>query len=311
MGEALKSSVSILMATYNGALFIENQILSLLQQSYKNWVLLIHDDGSSDDTLSIIKKYTSIDSRIILINNGIVRQGVGKNFLSLLKHVDTEYAIFCDQDDIWLERKLEEMLNAADKIGLAKLKEPSIVYADGLAFDSDTGVINYNSISNNHASDLKDFLFFNGGYQGCSILFNQAMIEFIEKYDGPVHHHDDLVSLAAHAFGKVTFLDKKLMLYRQHSNAVTGMKSFNKGICRNEIDFILSTPHHLVKEYFFYEYKSLFSKANTRVFKTYLDYSSAPFMKRLYISLVSGLTLGGSRFKLVLKTILRRKVMSS
>lgn len=137
------------------------------------------------------------------------------------------------------------------------------------------------------------------------------MIEFIEKYDGPVHHHDDLVSLAAHAFGKVTFLDKKLMLYRQHSNAVTGMKSFNKGIFRNEIDFILSTPHHLVKEYFFYEYKSLFSKANTRVFKTYLDYSSAPFMKRLYISLVSGLTLGGSRFKLVLKTILRRKVMSS
>ena len=60
MGEALKSSVSILMATYNGALFIENQILSLLQQSYKNWVLLIHDDGSSDDTLSIIKKYLSL-----------------------------------------------------------------------------------------------------------------------------------------------------------------------------------------------------------------------------------------------------------
>ncbi|MCU8069540.1 glycosyltransferase [Shewanella oncorhynchi] len=307
----INQEVTILMATYNGALFIENQILSLLQQTYKNWVLLIHDDGSSDQTINVINKYEAIDSRIRLIKDSIIQQGVGKNFLSLVKHVHTKYAIFCDQDDIWLERKLEEMLNVAEQINLAKLKEPSIVYANGFAFDSDTGVIDFNGISNTHALHLKDFLFFNGGYQGCSILFNQAMMDFIKKYQGPIHHHDDLVSLVAHAFGQVNFLDKKLMLYRQHSNAVTGMKVFNKNPLRNKIDFILSKPHHLVKIYFYDEYKNLLCQSNSIVFKNYLDYATAPFIKRLYISFASGLTLGGSRLKLVLKTILRSKVISS
>ncbi|MGL4335244.1 MAG: glycosyltransferase [Turicibacter sp.] len=309
-GQKHKSTISIFMATYNGGTFIENQILSLLQQTYQDWVLLIHDDGSSDNTFDIINKYASIDNRITLINDGLIQQGVGRNFLSIVKYVKTEYAIFCDQDDIWLERKLKDMIEFSEGLGLAERKEPSIVYANGFAFNSDTGVICFNGISNAHASKLKDFLFFNGGYQGCSIMFNRAMVDFIINYDGPVYHHDDLVSLSAHALGYVYFLDKKLMLYRQHSNAVTGMKTFNKNPLRGHVDFIISTPHYQSKYFFYHQYKSMLDKKNIKAFELYIRYASAPFWHRLYISVFSDLTLGGSKCKLVLKTILRRKVMS-
>ena len=89
-------TVTILMATYNGSAYVGNQLLSLQQQKYKDWIVYIHDDGSSDDTVSIIKKMQLMDPRIKLIEDGITACGAGKNFLSLIKHSITDYTIFCE-----------------------------------------------------------------------------------------------------------------------------------------------------------------------------------------------------------------------
>jgi len=304
-------TVTILMATYNGATHIENQILSLQQQKLKDWVLFIHDDGSSDDTVAIIKNLQLTDKRINLIEDGITGLGAGKNFLSTVKHSQSTYTIFCDQDDIWLENKLSDMVAHAERVNLADEIQPSIVYADGYAFNDSTGEIDFSGISHNHANDLSGFLFFNGGYQGCSIMFNQAMVKFLSNYKGEIYLHDDLASLAAHALGKVHFLPKKLMLYRQHSSAVTGIKSFQSGALsylKSDIKYLLSKKHSTVKESFYNNHYQDFTSENNKIFSNYIKFIKAQSkFKQLYYLNLGRFSLNQSRCKLLLKFFLRRK----
>ncbi|HIA3985420.1 TPA: glycosyltransferase [Escherichia coli] len=303
-------TVTILMATYNGSAFIENQILSLQQQRYKDWILYIHDDGSSDDTLDIIKRIQLTEPRINLIEDGLTRLGAGKNFLSLVKYSATNYTIFCDQDDIWLENKLSEMIVFADSKGLASSKLPSMIYADGYAFDDSTGEIDFCGISHNHATRLKDFLFFNAGYQGCSILFNKAMVEIAANYHGYVHLHDDVVSLIAHSFGNVYFLPKKLMLYRQHLGAVTGQKKFNNrfiSMLTSKVNYLLSREHFLVKRSFYDNYHHLLTAEIKNDFEVFFKFCQTKNkLSQLVLLLKHDFRLNNSRLKLLLKCIVRR-----
>ncbi len=304
-------TVTILMATYNGASYIKNQILSLQQQKHRNWQLYIQDDGSKDRTVAIIKEMMLFDSRIHLIDNGPSGKGAGKNFISLVKYSNSYYTIFCDQDDIWLENKISDMVEFADSFCLGDCDAPSIVYADGYAFSDTTGEIDFSGISHNHADGLKDFLFFNGGYQGCSIMFNRAMTDFLTRYNGYIHLHDDIVSLTAHCLGQVHFLPKKLMLYRQHSNAVTGIKSFEKSIhkkIRSPVNYLLSRKHCAVKQSFYNNYHTLLSKENAKIFDDFILFCQTNNKLIEFIRLLhGGFRLNKSRGKLLLKFFLRRK----
>ena len=303
--------IDILMATYNGGKYIETQILSLLQQKYKNWHLYIHDDGSADTTLSIIKKYTSFDSRITLIEDGIKNLGAGKNFLSLVKYSTSKLAIFCDQDDIWLENKLSEMVDHAFSTNIINSERPSIVYADGYSFSDKSGNIDFTNISQNHAKRVNDFLFFNGGYQGCSIMFNRSAADIIRNYKGYVHLHDDTVSLVAHALGDVYFLPKQLMLYRQHDAAVTGHKTFKRSIFHfiySDVDYLLSRKHHEMKISFFKNYSHLLSAENYDTFEKYIKFAeSKSKLSQLYYIIRGNFTIGGNMVKLIIKTLIRKK----
>jgi glycosyltransferase involved in cell wall biosynthesis len=300
-------NIDIIMATYNGEKYIENQILSLMQQTYKNWTLYIHDDGSTDHTLEIVEKYIAIDSRIKLIDDQVKGLKAGKNFLHTLKSSSADYAIFCDQDDIWLESKLEKLYKAILEID--SVDQPVLVYCDGYSW-SENGNINPESISTAHAKDLEDFIFFNGGYQGCSIMMNRKLVEMINSYNGYVYHHDDLVSLMAHTFGRVKFIPEQLMLYRQHSQAVTGNKDFKKnkfGRLFNNVGFVISKEHYKAKLGFYNYYKDVLNEHNDNVFRMYFSYSNKnnKLMRFIYI-LFSPLTFGGNKVKLLAKTLLQR-----
>lgn len=301
-------SVDIIMATYNGEKYIENQILSLMQQSHKNWTLYVHDDGSTDRTIEIIKKYIAIDNRIVLIDDDLKGLKVGKNFLHTLRYSKSDYAIFCDQDDIWLEKKVEKLLNAIVENDC--LDMPVMVYCDGYSWTEKDGCINQDSIAIKHAQGLRDFIFYNGGYQGCSIIMNKKLIDMACSYNGYIYHHDDLVSLIAHTFGKVKFIPDKLMLYRQHQQAVTGIKSYKKkpidGLFNN-VGFVVSKQHHKAKLDFYNIYKNDMSESNKKVFQSYLSYCNkgSKFLRLMHV-ILSPLTLGGSKSKLLGKTLFQR-----
>lgn len=297
-------NVDIIMATYNGGDYIENQLLSLFQQTYKNWTLYIHDDGSTDQTIQIIKKYSQIDKRIIFIDDVYKGLKVGKNFLHTLAFSKADYAIFCDQDDIWLENKIEELL----KLMLTKdqVDKPVLVYCDGYAW-SDKGFIYQESISTNHANKLEDFLFFNGGYQGCSMMLNRKLIDMVNNYKGYIYHHDDIVSLIAHSFGDVIFLPKQLMLYRQHENAVTGNKNFRKSKISslfNNSGFVVSALHYKVKKDFFNFFYYDLNERNKELFLEYFSICEMSSRVNRIINIVkTNFTYGGSKFKIIFKII--------
>lgn len=301
------SKIDIIMATYNGGKYIENQILSILQQTYKDWILYIHDDGSSDNTIEMINKYVEIDDRIVHIDDGVTGLRAGKNFLHTLSYSKQNYAIFCDQDDIWLENKLEELLREIERIN--SIDKPVLVYGDGYPWDED-GFIHQDSISTEHAKNLQDFIMFNGGYQGCSIMMNKSLIELTKRYSGYVHHHDDLVSLIAHTFGKVKFYPKQLMLYRQHGEAVTGNKDFKKrklyGVFNNA-GYVISKVHFRSKVEFYEFFENEMSAENKDIFESYFDYCSEKNrFKRVLKLKRSCLSWGGDKNKILVKTLIQR-----
>ena len=107
--------VVILMATYNGARFLEKQLASIEKSIHQNFELWVSDDGSKDQTLDILDSYQERWQKLwgekrLFIQKG-PRKGFGANFLSLLKApFKADYVAFSDQDDIWLPHKLSQAL---------------------------------------------------------------------------------------------------------------------------------------------------------------------------------------------------------
>ena len=304
--------VDILMATYNGEKYLRNQLLSLQQQTFDDWILWIRDDGSSDGTLQIINDFILLDSRVRKVDEGSgQRLGPSRNFLGLIKYAKSDYVIFCDQDDIWFEKKLNILIEFATK-KFDKLL-PCIVYCDAYGYSDREGIIVIESISKLHAKKLEDFLFFNAGYQGCSILFNRALANIVKNYRAKYYYmHDDVVSLVGHVFGKVYFLPKKLMLYRQHSSNVTGNISVNlltkfKRIVSTDV-FVLSKKHYEEKRAFFDAYCEELDDRTRRLFIAYLDYPKKIMIQRVWLVLRHGFSIGGHKLPLILKTLLRRPI---
>ena len=267
--------VDILMATYNGEKYLRNQLLSLQQQTYEDWTLWVRDDGSTDDTPFILRKFAESDSRIIIVEEDAgQRLGPGRNFLGLTKYSTADYVIFCDQDDIWFEKKLEILVEFAESNFDSDI--PCLVYCDAYGYSDAEGVIIIDGIYRNNAKNLREFLFLNAGYHGCSSLFNRRLCILAAEYRANyIYLHDDVVSLLAFCFGQVNFLPKKLQLYRQHASNVTGnlleSRSYSKRILNNEI-YVLSAKHYLEKESFYNAYKEDLDNESRKLFAAYFAF---------------------------------------
>jgi teichuronic acid biosynthesis glycosyltransferase TuaG len=100
------NKVSIIMPSYNSERYIRKSIDSVLNQTYKNWELIIIDDCSPDGSLSMIREYCNMDSRVKLIVNE-KNLGVAESRNRGMKAAQFSYIAFLDSDDLWHERKLE------------------------------------------------------------------------------------------------------------------------------------------------------------------------------------------------------------
>ena len=235
--------INIVMSTYNGEQFLAEQIDSIQQQTFKDWQLLIRDDGSSDQTPEIIKSFVAQDPRIVFINEHDRENfGVIKNFFTLIKHDKADYYFFSDQDDVWLEDKLETMLAAARQY---PDQLPLMVYTDLCVVDQNLQVMNQSMIrsQSHHANtELVQELTENTVTGGVALI-NHALAERWRTLDNIIMH-DWYLAVLATAIGKLVYIDQPGELYRQHDNNVLGARTFTK-----RLKTWLSGPSKMLEKY--------------------------------------------------------------
>lgn len=110
--------VSIALATYNGEKFIAEQMESILNQSFQDFEVIIHDDCSADETYNLLRQFAQKDSRIVLKKNEY-NLGFAKNFKTIVDDCSGKYIAFSDQDDIWDIRHLEVLLSIIENKDIA------------------------------------------------------------------------------------------------------------------------------------------------------------------------------------------------
>lgn len=221
--------VLVLMSCYNGAHFLEEQLNSLLHQKDVDVEILVRDDGSTDETREILKKYESKCALKWYTGENI---GWRRSFMHLaLNAPDCEYYAFSDQDDVWLPNKLSDAItnieNNSDVNDLTLYFSNLFIWKNG----TNCGLLR---------QSLPKYTRFSCIYQnvatGCTLVFNKKFLDFIKKRPfEDVYAHDLWFFQTAVFFGKVIYNPSSFILYRQHENNQIGVK---KGFC-NKINRIM------------------------------------------------------------------------
>lgn len=220
-----ENTVAILMSTYNGAKYLKDQLQSIINQSYSNWHLYIRDDGSSDETVEIIKSYAKKDSRISIIHDTLGNIGSVRSFFYLLEQVDSNFYMFSDQDDYWKQDKIQKSIILLKQHN--HKRKPICVYTNLQIVDD--------NLEGNElllTKTWQDFskLFFTNNLYGCTMLFNNFLKEKIKfdqlNYDN-IYVHDWWLALVCAIFGEIYYLDEPTILYRQHYGNQIGATSKN------------------------------------------------------------------------------------
>lgn len=227
--ESQDFKIAILMSTYNAARYLAEQIDSILSQQYHSWTLYVRDDGSTDKTHQIIRDYVGRDSRIVFLNeNQIVNFGVTKSFLTLLNSVKADFYMFCDQDDVWLPNKVSDTLAAMLEQQYDQI--PILVHCDLQVVDSNLQQIDGSFFHRQglpKQTSLQNLLIQNN-VTGCTVMVNNKLKDLAYKTSDKVIIHDWWLALIAECFGKIVFVDRALIKYRQHSGNVIGSNTIVK-----------------------------------------------------------------------------------
>lgn len=299
------SIVDILLATHNGALYLDAQLRSLQSQTFTDWRLIVHDDASTDNTIEIIQKYAAEDARIVLIRDDIRFGNAAKNFMHLTTFANADLIMFCDQDDIWFENKIFNLVEA-----IKNEEGPCAAYCNAYGYNGD--IITLNKTTRFEVSSLQNSLFLNSGIQGCSLILNKKLLQTFHDWPDFICMHDLLVTIAALTFGELKYVDKSLMLYRQHNNNVTGnlvvgkTNRAKKFLRRNS--YVLDRDHYNANKSFFNKYRNNIEPAKQVLFMQYFAYADSGLFKRLYIVIKNRFSLGNNIMLMLLKTLIRQPI---
>lgn len=230
--------ISVLLSTYNGEKYIREQLDSLLSQSLKPTTILIRDDGSKDNTVSIIKEYMKKDESIKFYTGKNL--GAGKSFWNLLEECEeADYYAFCDQDDVWMKEKLEkavEMLEKEDKT------IPLLYCSKYILTDENLNPIDSNVSSLYNFSDFEHSLIYHTA-PGCTFVLNDKARKKSLKYDVNKEYfmiHDAIIHKVVALFGKVLLDQNGYIYYRQHSNNEIGMNANKLVVFKGRVERFLN-----------------------------------------------------------------------
>ena len=214
--------IDILLATYNGSKYLHEQLDSILSQSYGNINVIIRDDGSSDNTVMIIKEYEEKDNRVKLLNDNLGNLGFVRNFEELMKNSTSEYLMFSDQDDIWYNNKVETSYKRIKAIEEKNGKScPILVHTNSkiMNYETRTKSLFISDCAKNSSFENSFFNFF---VQGSTMLINGSLKREALPFSKEVYLHDRYLHLIAEFIGIRSYIDVPTMDYRQHSNNEIG-----------------------------------------------------------------------------------------
>ena len=246
--------IDILMTTYNGEKYLKEQIESILNQTYKNINLIISDDCSTDNTRDILKEYQDLENIKIYYQDKNL--GYVANFEFLLKHVESDIYMLSDQDDVWMPNKIEETFK--------KLEEDNadLVFTDLEVVNQKLELINKSfnkSMNKEHkigkTLGTNQFEYLYNNITGCTIMSKKKWIDEILPIPKGSKYviHDSWIGLIISLNGKISYLDKPTIKYRQHSENQVG------------------TERESYKYNNFEQVRNLFINVKKDLFKTYIE----------------------------------------
>lgn len=216
--------VSVALAYYNGGEYIKEQLLSILCQLGEDDEVIISVDGAEDGSMDYLTKAAGKDRRIHLIEGP--GEGVVKNFEYAILHCNGDIIFLSDQDDIWMENKVETILKFFEKTSVkAILHNASLVNEHGELLGSDMF-----SLRHSNKGLLKNFI--QNSYVGCCMAFRRELVKEICPIPKPMYMHDYWIGTVAERNGGVGLVRQPLIKYRRHSANVTQMEH---GTCKEMI----------------------------------------------------------------------------
>ncbi len=250
--------VAILLSCYNGIKFLPNLLDSILAQDNQDFTLYIRDDGSTDCTSSLLQEYAKCVNVVIFPKGENL--GSKRSFLLMLDAVDSEYYMFCDQDDVWMPHKVSASLNALVCAEQANSDKPIVVHTDLQLVDGTMATIassywQYCNIPVDMPHSYRIMCHYND-VTGCAMIFNRLAQTAVKPHLGltlPPHvYHDYLVALAVMDCGGIIIpLHKTTIWFRRHGNNETNPLAQRKSILQkpNEVQSYIKEQYN---RYLFY-----------------------------------------------------------
>jgi len=224
----MRDKISVVMTTYNGEKYIVEQMESIRTQTKNVDEVIIKDDCSSDDTCKIVSdyigKYNLENWKLISNENNL---GWKTNFASVIEMASGDFVFLCDQDDIWMNNKVEVMYSAM------KNNTNIDVLVSNYQLFIDDGVKSYvqgQKKANNHLVEKyhakNNFIYTK--YPGCVYCIKAEILDIFKKYWNEKFSHDTLLWHIAYIRNGLYVVQEDLIKYRRHDNTATGRKISDK-----------------------------------------------------------------------------------
>ena len=209
-----RPSVSVIMALYNGAAYLSPQLDSIVFQLAPEDEFLIIDDGSTDESLDIIRAYAQTWPQIQLITEG--HRGVKQSFARGLELARGDILFLADQDDVWHPAKLSKVVKR-----LAQEEGPAVVLHDALFVNEKGRPLGQRLFTWRHVKTGFWKNLWRNSYMGCCMALTKELKPYVLPIPEQVPMHDQWIGLMGERFGHVILLQEPLLYYRRHEATVT------------------------------------------------------------------------------------------
>ena len=219
---------SVLLATYNGSRHLPALLDSLMNQTDPDFSVVLQDDGSEDDTVSLLSDLCRKDPRFSFGTEQGQHLGAAGNFLSLIRQTDADYTFLCDQDDLWEKNKIAVLKKAMNEMETEYGTDTPLLVHSDCSLISEEGLSVCDSFFRHQGWDPNAVtlppLLVQNNVTGCTLIMNVPLRRLIASHAQAkdLFMHDWFIALTAASFGKIRFVGQPLTRYRQHGSNTIG-----------------------------------------------------------------------------------------